>query len=1680
MKRKFTRVLCGSISVLMFCGQSFAYGSIVPTQAGQMAEGNFMLLTEKEQTGNGCIGVNLVISEEIALQREFRISINGENVKTITLDSANGKRNETVTFENLKPGSYTVRVEADGYLPYIHTIEVENYYYKVLISPETDYGQAGTMIYGNFAQDDVLSEKDAAVLIDALENGSDDAKYDINKDGTLDLADLELVSKNIGKSNSLSAVEKVIPKEVVQGTVGESTEVLNGKKVSDVLDGNSIQIQPADGKTIAESPVELNFDFGESQVEVEGMYIQTPGDNAIAEGTILVEYEEDGVIKTQEIQVYSSKSLARAAKGPAAYVNPDGTLTIEFGKQVAVKKVVLTITATTRPDASLVEISKVEFLNNMEDKIPAPEIAIPELTSVKTGNKLISLTWNKVKNVTGYEVSIFHAGKTEYVKTTGTSLDITQFLNEELENKQEYLVCVQAVNGEWSSGFSASQTAVPKAQTKPDAPDALSLKSEYKSITASWKAPDDNAADYYTIYYKKKTDTNWQSVSDITTLSYAFETLEEDVEYQFYVTASNDYGEGPASLTASAKTSSVVPAQLNEYRLINKSNGMGVLSEHIVSAAFGIGEMVDSKLDTQGNSALGLFDNDYTSYWNGGSWDTGGYNQNKSKAVSVTFDKAYTIGEIQFAEAKNITNYPYIKIYYQDENGQDKTMTCHWTSLTMTGENGRNYYRLKLSEPITVSSLSVGFGRYLASSPEVQLAEMRFYEYDSLSDDIQNLYADDLHLTIKDDVTEEALDALQVRLDTQADGEYHPDRTILQTELDAARQLYEEEAQLEDIVSISSEISAKYDTKLKTSGLNAWQPLGVSAKAGDTIVIYVGKNGASTGSSTQLQLVATQQHAESSDVGKVITNLKVGRNEITIPSLISTDVEKGGALYIQYTGNNANDEYAVRVNGGKQIPVLNLYQVEDANKRMELIEEYLEELDSYVTALEEDALKDTDPKLSVYNTTDIVMDTMMFSIPASQVKAALGIENQAQTLYDSIESMEKAMILFYQNKGLTNDFAEGTQDFVIEQNRLPSQHLNIRYMKMFSGAFMYAAGNHIGVEWDQTMGLVQNGKTVVNDKGQLTEGYFFGWGICHEIGHQINQSQYAIAEVTNNYFAQLAKSDGTNESARWKYEDVYKKVTSGAVGYPSDGAVQLAMYWQLHLAYDNGYAQKTYADYDEIFENLFFARVDSYARNTELFQGSVALTLTDDVDQNLMRLSCAAAGKDLSDFFTRWGYVADEDTKAFMNQFEKETRAIYYVNDDAKSAEIENKTVSLENKQIVEQVEVSVNHSDVTLKITPSEKEDILGYEIVRVTIAKGQVQREVVGFTTEDTYTDRVNLGSRAVSYEITPVDLMTNRAKTESTDAVKVISDGSYDKEQFTIATNMTSKQDSVMDATDELPCETVQKPAIDMVIDEDKSEEYIGTAKETPYLLIDLKQQREISAIRYYAQTLPMEEYQIEISSDGIQYQTVAQGTFALENGAQTIYFNDGENPWVATFEARYVKITATGQENKEISVAEIDILGPSGDNVEFVTAQGTGAIGYLENDYIYQEATDTLEELKIPKGSLVFVGAYKGNPAYNVVTLYDENGRIVGGVNEAGEIVSNQIILAEVPDHAMLGEVSEGRWIYWIEPDELKNLPKKVRAELYRVDDAMTNEGERLVSDTIYTELTEDLPNIRLGE
>lgn len=204
--------------------------------------------------------------------------------------------------------------------------------------------------------------------------------------------------------------------------------------------------------------------------------------------------------------------------------------------------------------------------------------------------------------------------------------------------------------------------------------------------------------------------------------------------------------------------------------------------------------------------------------------------------------------------------------------------------------------------------------------------------------------------------------------------------------------------------------------------------------------------------------------------------------------------------------------------------------------------------------------------------------------------------------------------------------------------------------------------------------------------------------------------------------------------------------------------------------------------------------------------------------------------------------------------------------------------------------------------------------------------------------------------------------------------------------------------------------------------------------------------------------------------------------------TIWFDAVEESertsWIGTYDARYIRLTMPETEN--VTINEIGICGPSGDNLEFMTTgDGKPAVGVLAEDYTYGDG----EKDVIPEGSLVFTGTYKGNPAYNVVMLYDEEGNIIGasdGDEEAGtepSVEAEQVIFADVPEHGNLGEVSNGTWVYYVEPGKWKEEDVKgltVRGELYRVDNALTLEGERVVSDTLPLTVPQDLPSITFTE
>lgn len=1650
------------------------------------------------------IGMALFMQNNV----DFIVTLTGINGymqnKTVSVGSS---EEEKISFDSLEDGEYTIAIDSPGFATYNQNITVAKKLYSIQLTAgfcegytyEQNGLHPGVLLIGDVDNDGDVDEQDKEILVDAIDGRTipDGCFTDLNQDNEINLIDLSLFAKGYAEyRDTLASVEEFISPQAIKTTVSENTIVEGSLEY--LLNGeDTVILTPSDEGEISETnPVSMEFDFmdNENTAVVDGITFETGSNNPVSEAFIDVAYIENGEEQRITVPVKSNVNFLLKESDVYAELDTQGNIHVHLGNQVAVKKVTLTITAMQN-EHNLAEISKVEFVNGMESRIPEPEMDIPQNLTAEAGSENFVLKWDACVNVTGYEVKIQQGDEIKTVIAISNSIQVSSFGEQNIENYTTYRVSVQSINGTWKSGYGDFVDVTPKPTSPPDKPDNVSAIGKYKSIIVSWKDMDNTLT--YNLFYKKRESADaYIQISGIQENRYTIPELDDLTEYEIYVTGVNELGESPASIHCAAKTTDLNAAEVPRYHIINRDENGVPGSAHIVSVTRNGGSMIDSEADANSNnSAWGTVDNNAASYYSKTTWDDGGFNNLGNNGLIYTFDQEYIIDQVALLATEGM-QYSYVKVRWWDDDGNTASSSAS-VGLRKDAE-GRNYYVIQLPYAVTANKIQIGLARYLAGGAYnlITVAEAYFYCYDFLRDEIMDLYADDLHTILKDEVTQETIDDLREKVNTPDEfGEENSNKAALLRELETAEKILNDGA-LNSSVKIHPGITTK-DTGRGFSGLNAWQPLGISAAIGDTITVYVGHSTKKTGESTDLRLIATQYHSESGGVITSGANLKIGANEITLPKTNSSiGSESGGALYIQYQGGNPNDRYAVRVSGGTEVPYLDLYQVTDEQERMERTVHYIEALDKYVPAMEslhneihsnsdnQNVNYSYDAKNCILGATDILLDTMMISVPAPQVLAGSGngsSKERAETILDSIKSMEDMVYLFYQHKGLNASALDAL-------DQIPKGHLNIRYQRMFSGAFMYAAGNHIGIEWNETRGMVNCSPVVTDENGRYISGHYFGWGIAHEIGHCINQGSYAVAEITNNYFAQLAQAKDTNTGMRFQYSNIYQKVTSGTKGNASNIATQLGMYWQLHLAYDKGFNYKTYTDYSEQFSNLFYARVDTYARNTKKAPApdGIALTLGNNTDQNLMRLACAAAEKNILEFFERWGKTPDTETIAYANQFEKETRAIFYANDDSRIYALNGEGSVLDTSNSVsaiQNVAVSIGTAanQVELKFTPENisANDILGYEITRCTISDGKVEKSPVGFATSSTYTDTITtMNNRTVYYQVILIDQYLNRSAIFTTDMVKIEHDGSMDKTNWSITTVGLTAETMVSDATDEMPCEQIKNNPAEQAIDHNVKTIYNPTVDENKAeIIIDFHQTLTTTGLKYTTgnDTL-IEEYEIYVMSEDT-WTLVAEGSC---KGSETIYFANDDDKYISTYAATALKFVILNQKDQTISIAELDVLGVTGDNVDFrkTATEKTAVIGILSEDYQYGENSEEV----IPKDSLIFTGSYKGNPAYNVVLLYDNDGNVVGGMDKENHITAQQIILADVPDDSNIANVSDGTWIYWIEPKDWKNmeLPEMVRAELYRVNNALTNEGQRLVSDSLFEKIPDTLPSISLEQ
>lgn len=387
----------------------------------------------------GAVEVRITAGVPVKEAQEYQVELKGPAIGTQSqkavlqpaAEDALDAPQASVRFPGLETGKYELKVSGSGYMTYTQTIQVDSLAYRVqLYTGETAVGSEkaspGLLAKGDLNGDGKLDEKDTDLLIDAIDAGEYKELYDLYGDGIVDLKDLNHLTRLMGNRKE-AALEKFIPLDAADLTLTGGT-LQAGSDMDRFLRGEGGLALSFSGEA-----AELEFDFEKyaRTPVMEEILIGAPAEsgNAITEGLIAIDTEDGrqlaGVISGSAF----ASQVAAAEKSLDVRIQGDGSIRIDLKGQIAVKKVTLRITKTANAK-NLAEISSVEFVNDMESRIPDPEMNIPKNVKAVPGNKSFTVTWDRQNNVTAYELCIVSEGKTDYRRTTAASISIQQFQGE--------------------------------------------------------------------------------------------------------------------------------------------------------------------------------------------------------------------------------------------------------------------------------------------------------------------------------------------------------------------------------------------------------------------------------------------------------------------------------------------------------------------------------------------------------------------------------------------------------------------------------------------------------------------------------------------------------------------------------------------------------------------------------------------------------------------------------------------------------------------------------------------------------------------------------------------------------------------------------------------------------------------------------------------------------------------------------------------------------------------------------------------------------------------------------------------------------------------------------------------------------------------------------------------------
>ncbi len=1576
-----------------------------------------------------------------------------------------------LTIEDLEPGTYTLKLTGEGYVTYTKELKLSEYSLHVTLGT----GDA-TLSLGDVNGDGKIDTKDQEALSEKLgsEAPSDLEKYDLNGDGAIDIVDLAYITRqlNAAKNEGDAVLETVLLAPPLDERSSEAELGLSGTELFEgtlagMMAGSAAKFHNDKGTPVSEnSPLTIPVILT-TAVETGQLQIVTPDQTGeILKGTVMVMDE-----KGNEEEFPFDNSLPEGIHG---ITRTPGTnvITISLGKRVAVKRITVSVTKTEGGQVAIVE--SIQFLKDIVPENPvAPNSTIRNLTA-EAGRQRVTLTWTALPNISGYKVSYRPANQDNVQwqdQRTGTNrVEISG-----LEDPVPYEFTVTPIDGAWEGKPSAPVLATPLPGGRPDAPDMVSITALDGALSISWKTNKD--ASYYEVYYTTQenapTSSYTQAGGTLTEPRLLLENLTNGTDYYIYVVAGNDLGKsGPSQIhkgTPKAVDYSW-PKGIPENALKYSNSDNNVIEKVYLTDP----NNVSPSSYTQANpfKEENMADGDLKTHWTSHSYGDGNWWDNKQ--VQCIFKEPQDLSAVIWiprldgSYPSNLRTYT-ITVWTdgQDINGAGTVIVPNPLQEGATGNVNEwpgvkgnpveNRFAVLPFEPVkNVKKIAITIEQ--VGYAAVSLAEICFLPYDEgkqLDKEISGLFTNELCTELRGGVTETEIDELEQRLKTESVYYLYPE--TMQDELALARELLKNENSGVVIEGIESRDTSQ-DSKYQQGG-SGLQPLGAAAKAGQEITVYA----AGIPAGETVTLYATQFNAEASTWQAKIGTLQNGRNVLTVPQIgSSTTTQRGGSLYLTYGGKNP-DGIKLHVRRAVDIPMLDVadwYSKENSEATLrERIRTYVVELNAYVG---KQGITSSNSLTNCLNVTEISTPTVLLSLPAAAVAGANStnqktVEGQVETIYNSILAWEDVMHICKTTQGIDKTYGE---------NDMHSRQ-NIRCMTMFSGAFMYAAGNHIGIGYGSCGGMV-TGRPISQLNGAQANS-LFGWGIAHEIGH--NMDKLGRAEITNNIYSLMVQTyDGENNILKSrletsnKYEQIFNKTAQGYPGASNNVFVQLGMYWQLHLAYDGAKGDEHGPMW---FFNQFFKDWKAGTYYKEFPNASY--------DEKVALTAAGVTGKNLNEFFLRWGMTLSDEVQAKLNGYADEDRAIWYLSDESRRERL-NGTANATGS-----VAVSAKLNDkneIVLTITPTISGKIQGYEIRR--------NGETIAFTTgttdltsELTYTDNVGAANhRTYEYTVAVYDILGKQVAEGKSGQVRVAYDDLVDTSAYTVKRSENG----------------------DVVFTFDKPTPVTGMKLEAS------------PASGSYKVTIEAEFTDGESGNTEVRTATARSGDFSTGNLAEDsteylAYFRkpgaETDDARIWTYDARTVTITGIPS---DMPLTQVRLVSYAGDDIAFygssLTYEGgtlvpaVGCVGRLASEL---DVGDRI----LPAGTLVVVGTYRGDPVFCTIKI---KGRFVADPvkdNDASKeetedryISGDTYLFAEIPADGAVSDIENGIFVFVPnvqQEAELQGkgehdpsncsgvnlLPSQMQAEIARTDDPNDSSSQHTTAATlwIHTPGGEDLPQIQ---